>query len=186
MPKTEPPAPADIRPQYEALGVDGFYREHGATYRNPHEAAIRGLLRHVVGLWSLELDAVLDLACGSGEATLALRDLGASVTGLDPFTGAAYRERTGQTAEPLSFDEIADGALEGRGYSLIVSSFALHLAPPSRLPGLAFQLARVSPALLILTPHKRPHLKPGWGWELTHEYAQERVRARLYRSSQFG
>jgi SAM-dependent methyltransferase len=174
--------PADIRPQYEALGVDGFYAEHGATYRNPHEATVKKLLETVALDWTLNLESVLDLACGSGEVTLALRALGATVTGADPYTGAAYFDRTGNTAEALSFEDIAGGALEGRAYSLVVCSFALHLAPVSRLPLVAFRLAQVSPALLILTPHKRPEIKAEWGWTRQRETILERVRARLYRS----
>jgi SAM-dependent methyltransferase len=177
------PVPSSIRPQYEELGVTGFYESQGATYRNPHEAIIKRLLERVVTQWRIELTDVLDLACGSGEVTLALRDLGARVSGADPFTGAAYLQRTGLEAEALSFDDICGGALEDRRYSLIVCSFALHLADPSRLPTLAHQLARVSASLLILTPHKRPALKAEWGWTLEEETTLERVRARLYRST---
>src|SRR3712207_7013812 len=44
---------------------------------------------------------------------------------------------------------------QGRDYSAIVCSFALHLVEPSRLPALAIQLSLVGAALLTLTPHKR-------------------------------
>lgn len=170
-----------IRHQYEELGAQAFYEQHGAAYRNPHEAAIGAVLRAVVPEWQLELVRVLDLACGSGEVTLVLRELGAgSIDGADPYTGAAYLARTGQAAEPFSFEAIAAGALAGRSYSLIVCSFALHLLPISRLPELLFRLAELAPQLLILTPHKRPELKPAWGWTLTQETVLERVRARLY------
>lgn len=170
-----------IRHQYEQLGARGFYEQHGAEYRNPHEAAIGAVLRVVVPEWRLELTRVLDLACGSGEVTLVLRDLGAEqIDGADPYTGAAFQERTGQSAEALSFEQVAEGALAGRTYSLIVCSFAMHLLPVSRLPELLFRLAELAPQLLILTPHKRPELKPAWGWQLTQEMVLERVRARLY------
>ncbi len=173
---------AAIRQHYEQLGAQAFYEQHGAGYRNPHEAAIGAVLRAVVPEWRLDLTRVLDLACGSGEATLVLRDLGAGqIDGLDPYTGAAYLARTGQAAEPLSFEQIAEGALAGRSYALIVCSFAMHLLPASRLPALLFRLAELAPRLLILTPHKRPELKRAWGWELAQELVLERVRARLYR-----
>src|SRR5437763_911706 len=82
--------------------------------------------------WGLDLTRVLDLACGSGEATLALRELGAgTIDGVDPYTGAAYQARTGQPAEELSFEAIAGGALDGRHYNLVVCSYALHLLEPS-------------------------------------------------------
>ena len=174
-------APAAIRNRYAATGVDAFYRVEGASYRNPHEPALRRCLTSACSLWQLDLVRVLDLACGSGEATLALRALGClGVEGVDPYTGMAYRARTGQEALPLNFAEVAAGALDGQCYSLIVCSFALHLAEPSRLPLLAARLAALAPALLVLTPHKRPHLHPAWGWQLRDEFVQERVRARLY------
>jgi SAM-dependent methyltransferase len=177
----KPPEPKAIRPQYEKLGAKVFYEQRGAAYRNPHEAAIRNLLQTVVPQWRLDLTRVLDLACGSGEVTLALRELGARrIDGVDPYTGEAYLSRTGQRAASFSFEQIAEGALAGRSYSLIVCSFALHLLAASRLPGLLFRLAEIAPRLLILTPHKRPNVKPAWGWQLTEEFVLGRVRARLY------
>jgi len=83
----------------------------------------------------------------------------------------------------LSFEDVAAGALSGRKYSLVVCSFALHLCEPSRLPAVAYQLSLVAPALLILTPHKRPHLREEWGWNLDGEQVVERVRSRFYRSA---
>ena len=183
MPQPPSNPPSSIRPKYDELGVTGFYASSGATYRNPHEAIIRRLLAQVALEWDCDLSNVLDFACGSGEVTLALRELEATVSGIDPFTGAAYLERTGLTAEALGFDDICAGALEGRRYSLIACSFALHLADLSKLPVLVHQLARVSPTLLVLTPHKRPALKLEWGWELAQETMLERVRARLYGST---
>ena len=58
-----------------------------------------------------------------------------------------------------TFADIAADALSGREYSLIVCSFALHLCEPSRLPALAFELARAADAMLILTPHKKPEIR---------------------------
>ena len=176
--------PSSIRGQYERLGVTDFYARHGDTYANPHEPALREVIRAAVERWRPDLSGVLDLACGSGEATLALRDLGAAhIDGLDPYTGAAYLARTGHPAEPLTFADVSAGALSGRRYSLVVCSFALHLAEPSRLPGIAWALAQVAPALLILTPHKRPVLRPEWGWRLSAEFVQDRIRARLYETA---
>ena len=172
-----------IRHGYEQHGVAGFYEAFGAVYRNPHERAVRHALHTAINHWQPSLAQVLDLACGSGEATLALRELGAEqVSGIDPYTAAAYAERTGQSAETFTFEAIAAGALDGRRYSLIVCSYALHLLEPSRLPGLAYQLSRVAPGLLVLTPHKRPDLRPAWGWHLVGELRVERVRARYYQS----
>ena len=182
-----------IRKEYERYGAEQYYRRFGARYRNPHEAAVRLAIHSAATAWGLDLSHVLDLACGSGEVTLALREeIGwqdqpawrergtAVIEGVDPYTGTAYGARTGQVAEALSFEAIAGGALDGRRYSLIVCSYALHLLAPSRLPRLAYQLSRISGVLLVLTPHKRPDLRPEWGWRLTGEMIVERVRVRRY------
>jgi SAM-dependent methyltransferase len=170
-----------IRPAYDALGPDEFYLRNGAAYRNPHEKAIVAALGLAVVRWSLDVSNVLDLACGSGEVTLALDALGAAhIDGIDPYTAAAYLERTGRTVEPTSFEAIAAGALCGRTWSLVVCSYALHLMAESRLPLLARRLADVTGDLVIVSPHKRPALKPGWGWALADEFTHDRVRVRRY------
>jgi SAM-dependent methyltransferase len=172
-----------IRLQYENLGVQGFYQTHGDTYRNPHEKQIHGLLEQFAPL--LDLSNSLDLACGSGEITIKLLELGASIQGIDPFTATAYFKRTGLRAENLSFEQIANGVLENRRYSSIICSFAMHLVAASRLPLLIYQLANISPHLLILSPHKRPVLKPEWGYWLETTKNFERVKGKLYRSAFF-
>jgi hypothetical protein len=173
-----------IRAEYQTRGVHGFYARSGADYRNPHEPQIRRCIQVAVRTWRPDLARVLDLAAGSGEVTLALRELGAGrVDGIDPYTADAYLQRTGQPAEPFTFEDVAAGALAARRYSLVVCSFALHLCEPSRLPAVAQQLSLIADALLILTPHKRPIIKPNWGWELAGEVVVERVRARMYRSA---
>jgi SAM-dependent methyltransferase len=178
-----PPIASGIRGQYERHGSDGYYRRFGRDYRNPHEPVVRESILSAVQLWKPDLSRVLDLAAGSGEATLALREAGAGrIDGIDPYTFEAYLRRTGCAAERMTFDQIAAGALAGRRYELIVCSFALHLCQASRLPGLACQLALVSPALLVLTPHKRPEIRPAWGWQLEAESLSSRVRTRLYQS----
>ena len=170
-----------IRQLYEKHGARAYYEQYGAEYVNPHEPVIREALGEAVARWRPELSRVLDLACGSGEATLALAALGAGeIEGMDPYTGAAYLARTGRAAEAWSFEQIAAGALAGRQYSLIVCSFAMHLIDASWLPGLLRQLALLSDRLLILTPHKRPEIRPAWGWRLEDEFLHERVRVRLY------
>jgi hypothetical protein len=103
-----------------------------------------------------------------------------TISAIDPFTAKAYEARTGRPCENMSFEQIASGGLRGRRFSMIVCSFALHLAEPSRLPTLCWELAGVAGQLLILTPHKRPTIEPAWGWTQTHETLYQRVRARLY------
>lgn len=170
-----------IRAAYQRSGVRGFYQRCGAHYRNPHETSIHALITRSIQHWSLDLSHVLDLACGSGEATLALWAAGArQVTGIDPYTSDAYQRRTHQAAERYTFDQIVAGALSTRQYSLIVCSYALHLVEESRLPQLGVQLSVISEMLLVITPHKRPLLKTEWGWDLRGELREARSRARCY------
>jgi len=178
-----------IRGEYERQGVRQYYLRHGDQYRNPHEHALRAALMECLRSWPLDLSYVLDLACGSGEITLALQQMappdqqaGLRVDGIDPFTAEAYRRRTGRACEPFTFEQIASGALAGRRYSLIVCSYALHLVAESRLPALLFSLAQLSPALLVFTPHKRPLIPANWGWTQVGEMLVARVRARYYLS----
>ncbi|MDX2034007.1 MAG: class I SAM-dependent methyltransferase [Blastocatellia bacterium] len=175
--------PVAIRQLYEQHGAREYYEKFGAEYRNPHEPVICEALREAVRRWRPDLSRVLDLACGSGEATLALEALGAKeIDGVDPFTQEAYLARTGRPAAGHRFEEIAAGALAGRAYSLIVCSFAMHLVEISWLPALLAQLRTLSDRLLILTPHKRPEIRPEWGWRIEDEFIHERVRARFYRA----
>ena len=172
--------PASIHDAYVDHGTRGYYQQFGAEYRNPHEAIVFDLLQAVAREWPVDLTNVLDLAAGSGEVTLALHSSAQAIAAIDPFTAVAYEGRTGQACEKMTFEAIAAGGLQGRRYSLIVCSFAMHLVEPSRLPTLCWALAEVTGQLLILTPHKRPDLEPAWGWGLTHERLLDRVRARLY------
>lgn len=173
-----------IRPQYDEHGATEYYRKFGATYRNPHEPVVRTLIEQAAHEFPFDTTArVLDLACGSGEATLALREVGCtSIEGIDPFTSIAYLERTGQEAEDFSFEDAVQGVLSSRHYELCVCSFALHLAPNSVLPNLCLQLALICKTLWIITPHKRPHIKEEWGWKFREEIMLSRVRLRVYDS----
>jgi SAM-dependent methyltransferase len=172
-----------IRGKYERHGAETFYREQGGDYRNPHEQQIGVVLREAARRWNPDLSNVLDLAAGSGEATLVLRELGAKrIAGIDPFTAEAYGARTGLPCERIRFEEIAAGAIANRHFSLLVCSFAMHLCPGSRLAALALQLSLIAPGMIIVTPHKRPMLREKWGWKLEGEFVMQRVRARWYRS----
>ena len=108
-----------VRDEYAAHpdGADGWYRDHGATYRNPHEDAVGDVLALAVTWWPTAFTGrVLDLACGSGEATLALRAAGINaqdIDACDPYTAEAFQARVGRPIEPWSFADIAD-QLEAR------------------------------------------------------------------------
>jgi hypothetical protein len=175
------PGKPSIRSEYESLGVERFYRAHGQDYANPHAPIVHELIALCVGGWSLDLSRVLDLAAGAGEATHALLSCGAQeIAAVDPYTVDAYRKATGRDCRAISFEQIESGALVGERYSLVVCSFAMHLVERSRLPGLCTALAALTPALLVLTPHKRPVLRDAWGFRLARERLHRRVRARLY------
>jgi SAM-dependent methyltransferase len=175
--------PLAIRNAYEKYGVKTFYQHFGDSYRNPHEAVIFKVIEAVHTAYQPDFSQVLDLACGSGEVTLALLKLGyIQVDGIEPYTFKAYFERTGKRAEKYRFEEIETGILSERRYTTIICSFALHLAIPSRLPILSYQLSRIAPTLLVITPHKNPQIRSQWGWTLLNELLVERVRARLYQS----
>lgn len=174
-----------IRNGYEEHSVAGFYEKFGDEYKNPHESIINRILQIAVEQWHLNLSKVLDLACGSGEVTLALHHLGAiDIDGIDPYTYNAYLKRTGKMAEAFTFEDIESGIISSRYYSLIVCSFALHLVSQSRLPLLAYQLSTIADSMVIITPNKRPQLKSEWGWLYQDEIILERVRGWLFYSTE--
>lgn len=84
MPPRPSPASNGIRGAYETFGVQGFYEAHGQAYSNPHNDQI---IKAVAALMSSQQFGeqpdqqlrVFDLACGSGEATLALQAWASSV-----------------------------------------------------------------------------------------------------------
>lgn len=93
-----------------------------------------------------------------------------SIVATDPFTGPAYRERTGLPCLPLSFADIANDidALPDppRIYDLVICSFALHLLTDiSQLWSFLSALAQRARYLVVLAPHKKPSIKEEWGWK---------------------
>ena len=173
-----------IRPLYDEHGVDGYYRDHAAAYENPHFPEIKTLLE--CNLHRLDTRHALDFGCGGGEVTRVLQSVGASrVTGCDPYTFDLYTQQTACPCLQLSFKDVIKTGLPGR-YSVIISSFALHLCPAKDLFLLTWNLLQAAPLLVVLTPHKRPELEllPGIGlaWEdfaLTSR--GKKVRCKAYR-----
>ncbi len=175
------PGVDSVRAGYVEHGVRGYYARHGDDYRNPHEDAIGEAIALADGRRPLPAGRVLDLACGSGEATLALATLDGEriFVGCDPYTGDAWRARVPHPLLELDFTAIAAGALQPHGpFDLIVCSFALHLAERSRLPGLLWALSRVGAELLVLSPHKRPAIDVGF--EQIDAFVHRRVRVRRF------
>ncbi len=193
MSTTPPPEPiggvTPIRRAYEEAGVEAFYRSKGHIYTNPHEAAVIAGIRWAFAATGapdgplVPAGRILDLACGSGEATLAVRRLhpGVVVTACDPFTAVAFTRRTGLVCEPWSFADVAGGAADHLApLDAVVCSCALHLCEASRLPGLVGRLALLATHLVVLTPTNRPHLDPAWGFRLVAEHRSGGIRTRVH------
>lgn len=206
---------------YDAFGVDGYYERMGSVYKNPHIAQvlkvthvmltkwIRSQIKEVVAspdeLYSIR---ILDLACGSGEATVGVQEwfkklegthenetltlklpsktqkLLLDVKACDPYTQEAYLQRTGLTCESWSFEDIENGVLELNGlmFDVVIVSFALHLLDESRLLSLCTQLALCCTHLLIISPHKKPEMKDAYGFTLVDSITIDRVHGRLFQS----
>lgn len=105
----------------------------------------------------------------------------------DPYTAPAYIARTSRYCAPLSFADVADGStpslLTGnhigstasdedvpnadtasQTIDMVISSFALHLCTSSELFALLYELSTKATWLVVIAPHKKPEIKPGWGW----------------------
>jgi SAM-dependent methyltransferase len=185
-----PAAPAGVRNEYadHAGGAEGWYRDQGAAYRNPHTAAVSTAIEEAVSRWSSLFSSgrVLDFCCGSGEVTRALIDSGVDgslIDSSDPFTGLAFAAACpGRTvAGEWTFADVALGALARFGWNTVVCSYAFHLCEQSRLAAVCTQLSSVAEHLVIVTPHKRPVLSPGWGFTLVDEHRDTNLRIRVRR-----
>lgn len=102
-----------FRNNYNTFGVDGYYQKYGKTYQNPHENVLNKAIQKLLDDWKdvLSLNHVLDLACGSGEITIAIQEWNSqqkenkniNIDGMDPYTYEIYENRTGKKAETYSF-----------------------------------------------------------------------------------
>lgn len=173
-----------IRSKYTQFGVKDFYTFHGSDYKNPHEPAIRETIDYIYNNWNLDYSKVLDLACGKGEITKALENNGVTdIEAVDGYLANEYIKNTGRNCYSMTFDDIMRGSLRGKYYSLVICSYALHLLEESKLPVFLLQLPDITDNLLILSPHKKPYIKEGWGWELEKEIEIDRVRSRYFTST---
>lgn len=147
-----------IRPLYDEHGAEAYYRDHAGEYENPHLPMIQLLLER--NFHRLDCTGtVLDFAAGGGEVTLALEKLGAKdLAGCDPFTYELFEKKTGLPCLRHSFIDVLKNGLPD-SYSLIISSFALHLCPQKDLFSLTWNLFQAAPTLVVITPHKRPELE---------------------------
>jgi len=156
-----------IRPLYDEYGAEGYYRDHADSYENPHFPEIRALLER--NITRFDCSNVFDFAAGKGEVTQVLQAQGISgITGCDPFTFQQYAQCTGLSCLRLSFRDVVKEGLPAK-YSLIISSFALHLCPAKDLFSLTWNLLQAAPLLVVITPHKRPELENLAGIRLVWE-----------------
>jgi len=175
-----------IRPLYDEFGAEGYYQSFGAAYENPHLPQIQALLQR--NYHRLDCSGtVLDFAAGGGEVTSTLQALGAqNLLGCDPFTHALFETKTGFSCLKLAFKDVIRAGMPGQ-YSLIISSFALHLCPLKDLFSLTWNLLQAAPLLVVVTPHKRPELEKIPGVQLAWEDAVftergKKVRMKAYQT----
>lgn len=174
-----------FRMKYKTFGIDEYYKLDGDVYRNPHERQIIHAIQNCINIQNLDKTLpILDLACGSGEASIALTLMGfQNVSGIDPFTTNAYKYRTGLKVESFTFNDIAAfGILYDRYYNAIVCSYAMHLCQLQLLKLLCIQLSLVSKYLIIVSPHKLPVINDEYGWKLVENIVSNRVHVRIFHS----
>ena len=86
-------AATKIRLLYDEHGAEVYYRDHAATYENPHLPQVQDLLKR--NFHRLDCSGkVLDFAAGGGEVTQTLRALGAQeLAGCDPYTFELFEKK---------------------------------------------------------------------------------------------
>jgi SAM-dependent methyltransferase len=174
-----------FRLKYKTFGIDEYYKLDGDVYRNPHEEQIIHAIQNCISIQNLDKTLpILDLACGSGEASIALLLMDfKNVSGIDPFTSNAYKYRMGLKVESFTFNDIAAfGVLHDRYYNAIICSYAMHLCKKQLLSLLCIQLSLVSNYLIIISPHKLPLINDDWGWKLISINKSERIHIRIFYS----
>lgn len=173
-----------IRHSYQKFGVETYYSQHGAGYQNPHWDQVRKLL--LQNEKRIKYNRVLDLACGHGEVSRVLVEMGyENFVGCDPFTWAYYQEKMKANCLRWSFKDIIKGRLEGH-FSSTICSFGMHLCPEKLLYPLVSELFEHCDQLVVITPHKRPALEKLDGVKLEFEdYSLtpkgKKVRLKSYR-----
>ena len=166
-----------IRNEYEKQGIDGFYKNHGHDYENPHESIIKDLIS-IAKEKNYINGRVMDLCCGSGEiSSILLKEH--EVIGIDPYTTIAYFNRIGKNPLCFDFKDITQGKLNEK-VDTIICSFALHLCPKSLLSTLLWNLSTMAKTLIVLSPNKKPNCDNISGWFLVDEVTLDRVHMKIY------
>jgi len=171
-----------IRTEYEDLGVEDFYKKKGKEYKNPHLEDIKKSIKTIVDSGRVNLSKVLDLAAGTGEVTNILNDLGYyDIEATDPYLFKEYEDNTGYKCMKYSFEDIQQGKLKNKKYSVIICSYALHLANKSILHDLFWELSMISDYLVIISPNNNPLVSED-SWELEYEFRNGKNKNRIYTS----
>eukprot|EP00834_Sanchytrium_tribonematis_P005559 NODE_345_length_9042_cov_0.258973.p4 type:complete len:189 gc:universal NODE_345_length_9042_cov_0.258973:1331-765(-) len=173
-------------------GVDVFYIEKGDSYRNPHEERVLKVIKSMHKKFNLQKytgTRILDLACGSGEASIALSQVCTNLqfTFIDPYTKNALSQRiSNSTCHNISFMDIVNGSLneiQPDSFHLIVISYAFHLIPQNIEKLFTMEISLHCNYLLLIHPHKRN--KDICGFQLLHEDKFDQTVAYLYQSNNF-
>jgi hypothetical protein len=185
-----------MRANYDILGVEGYYKKNNESYQNPHFPVLKRaigtvfdklfpllVLNESVGL------KLLDIACGSGEVTVASKEwadkrlISTSMVACDPFTSKAYFNRIGQECLELNFQDIASCQIDDN-FDIAFCSFALHLCPESLLYSFMYALSLNTKYFIILSPHKKPVLKDTdlGNFQLKFTWIVERIHIRVFES----
>lgn len=138
---------------------------------------------------------ILDLAAGSGEVSLLVNSwfLGPKnnlfdklfIFASDCFTKSAFEERTGGwPCMTHSFLDVSNGILNDP-VDICICSFALHLADESILYSLTYEIARKCRFFVIISPHKRPHIKESGNLILLKSFILNRIHVRIFESTIF-
>jgi hypothetical protein len=181
-----------MRQNYQNQGVSSYYQTNHSTYRNPHYPTLLPAFQKFMNSTTLshfESLSILDVACGSGEATQCFQqwtstnNIKLTYQACDPFTSQAYENVIGQPAHPYSFNDIANGCLNQQ-FTMAVCSFAMHLAKESLLHPLLSQLSCHSLYLLVISPHKKPIINDPerYGFVLLERMVIDRIHFRLFQS----
>lgn len=168
----------NIREQYTIHGVDRFYANYADEYVNPHHRQIACLLTRQIRDFDRST-RFLDLCCGSGIVTEILQSKQfENIDGCDPFLYRQYESNTNRKCFTYNFVDISQGCLTN-DYDVVVCSFALHLCPTSLLPQLTYQLSRIAPKLIVISPSKYPIFNT-FCWQESCHKTYNRVHLRQF------
>ena len=143
-------------------GVIDYYSRIGPTYENPDEPHIAAALTHVVH--RLDLRHVLDLACGSGEATRwVLASGGHSIIAADPYTAQAFAARNVRAIDAnyvnfqtYSFERVAAGRLSKARFSTVLCTYAINLLPIEATLPFFTQMRKITDTFVAALPYWSP------------------------------